>query len=217
MKDEEVLVVPRSSVFPKAAPQGFIAQDLQAYLDRMSADYRFEPRARVENDPSLKQLIPYVVFMYGESVYVVKRSSRQSEQRLVGKHSIGIGGHINKFDASNRDETSASDGACNASGLFASILTDGLHREINEEIYLGETPEFVLSGLINDDSNSVGSVHLGLVYIARLSSANISVREKDMMSGSFVDAGSLNEYYDTMETWSQIVIDSGCLQSPVGN
>lgn len=214
MVDEKVLVIPRSSVFPQTAPQGFIAQDLEGYLDRMSADYRFEPRASVETDRSLKQLIPYVVFMHNDSVFVVKRSSRQSEQRLVGRHSIGIGGHINTVDAAN-GEGPSSHNAGSASDLFTSVLTEGLHREIAEEVYLTETPRLILAGLINDDSNSVGSVHLGLVYIANLDSEGVTVREKEMMSGSFVSAGSLHEYYDTMETWSQIVIDSGCLKSAI--
>lgn len=211
MVNESVLVVPRSSIFPQAAPQGFIGQDIHVYLGRMESNYRFEPRALVENDPSLKQLIPYVVLTCRDNVFVVKRSSLQSEQRLAGMHSIGIGGHINTTDVQQRKGPSV-----DASGIgseFMAILREGLLREIKEEVCLAEVPELSLKGLINDDSNSVGSVHLGLVYIARLQAANIAIREKDMMSGSFVPVADLGRYYDSMETWSQIVIDSGCLEA----
>jgi predicted NUDIX family phosphoesterase len=206
MTDEKVLVVPKTTVFPDVAQQGFIADDTHTYLDRMRTDYRFEPRRLVEDDPTLKQLIPYVVFMHAGTVFLVRRSTSQSEQRLVGLHSIGIGGHINSSDT-------ASDSATYEQRIdaFSRMLSEGLHREIHEEVWLSETPDLRFVGLINDDSNSVGRVHLGLVYVAHLSLPSVSVRERDMMAGCFVDVRDLGTYYPTMETWSQIVVDSGCL------
>lgn len=206
MTDERVLVVPRTTVFPDAAQQGFIADDAHTYLNRMGTNYRFEPRQSVEDDPSLKQLIPYVVFMHAGSVFLVRRSTSQSEQRLVGLHSIGIGGHINSSDTANNPAISE-----HGIDAFTHVLNEGLHREIREEVWLDEIPSLRFVGLINDDSNAVGRVHLGLVYVANLSTPSVSVREHDMMTGSFVDVRDLAKYHPTMETWSQIVVDSCCL------
>lgn len=204
MTDERVLVVPRDTVFPAATPQGFISGDVQAYLSRMQADYSFRPRRLVEDDPSLKQVIPYVVFVHTDSVFLVRRSSSQSEQRLVGKHSIGIGGHINKHDSANDTNTAES---------LGSVLIEGMNREIREEVFVGGSPALSLAGLINDDSTPVGQVHLGLVYLAHLAEPSVTVRETDLMAGSFVHIADLDRYHATMETWSQIVVGSGCLDA----
>ena len=91
MTDERVLVVPRDTIFPGETQQGFISRDVDSYLHRMQASYTFKARHLVENDPSLKQIIPYVVLMHAERVFLVKRLPAQSEQRLAGMYSIGSG------------------------------------------------------------------------------------------------------------------------------
>ena len=208
MTDERVLVVSRNTVFPAQTQQGFISDDVGAYLHRMQASYAFKARRLVENDPSLKQIIPYVVFMHEDRVFLVKRLPAQSEQRLAGMFSIGIGGHINKGDATGENHTIGSDTA----ESFHSVLVEGMNREIREEVFVREEPQLSLAGLINDDSTPVGQVHLGLVYLARLSEPCVTVRETELMAGNFVLASSLDQYYPAMETWSQIVLESGCLR-----
>ena len=210
MTDERVLVVQRDAIFPAETPQWFISRGIDVYFQRMQASYTFRSRRLVENDPSLKQIIPYVVFMHEDRVFLVKRLPAQSEQRLAGMFSIGIGGHINKGDATGEYLPSG----CETPESFHSVLAEGMNREIREEVFVGEDPDLSLAGLINDDSTPVGQVHLGLVYLARLSGPCVTVRETELMTGSFVPVSALGEYYAGMETWSQIVLDSGCLRSP---
>lgn len=207
MTNERVLVVQRDAVFPDETPQGFISRDVDSYLRRMQTSYTFRARSLVENDPSLKQIIPYVVFMHADRVFLVKRLPAQSEQRLAGMYSIGIGGHINRDDAA--DELVARE--CGSGESFYSLLVEGMNREIREEVFVGEEPRSSLAGLINDDSTPVGRVHLGLVYLAHLREPCVTVRETELMTGSFVPVAELDQHYPSMETWSQIVLDSGCL------
>ncbi len=61
-------------------------------------------------------------------------------------------------------------------------------------------------GLINDDSNDVGLVHLGLVIRLIGDSSAISVKDEHK-SGELVSFLEISRRYKNMETWSQIVYD----------
>ena len=60
----------------------------------------FMERDKAEQDVQYKQLIPYVVLRYGESVFQYVRGKRSSESRLRAMRSIGLGGHIEPADRS---------------------------------------------------------------------------------------------------------------------
>ena len=45
---------------------------------------RFMPRSQAEQDPSFKQLIPYVIMMHDGTVLTYIRGKRAGESRLVG-------------------------------------------------------------------------------------------------------------------------------------
>ena len=110
------------------------------------------PRAKAENDPSHKQLIPYVLVIKDDQILRYRRKG--AESRLHGFWSIGIGGHIVETDR-NQHST-------DRTGYH-----EGMLREIREEI--GNVPTTGLSpepvAAINDDSTEVGRVHFGLVHI----------------------------------------------------
>ena len=96
---EHVLVVPTELFHELGHFQG-CCPDVDAYLQTLldPLQMRFEPRDTVEEDPSLKQLIPYCVFRHQERVFHYRRGTEQGEQRLHSKRSIGIGGHISSTD-----------------------------------------------------------------------------------------------------------------------
>ena len=192
----------RDTIFPGETQQGFISLDVDSYLHRMQASYTFKASTGRER-PVLKQIIPCWLMRSGCSL-----SSDCLRSRNGGWHvPIGIGGHINKDDAADETRAGESDAA------RAYLCWEGMNREIREEVFVGEDPELSLAGLINDDSTPVGQVHLGLVYLARLSEPCVAVRETELMVGSFAPVSALGRHYAAMETWSQIVIDSGCLRS----
>ena len=80
---ERVLVVPGADSTGWAGFRDFMSMPsaiLPALLVPELMEYR--PRSEVEDDPSLKQIIPYVVLRCGDSVFCYTRGKSQGEARL---------------------------------------------------------------------------------------------------------------------------------------
>jgi predicted NUDIX family phosphoesterase len=199
MPQEDVLVVPRSLFDTVGAFQGFCG-DTAAYLSALldPAHTSWRPRATVEDDPSLKQLIPYCVLSWRDAAgtphyFAYTRGGGQSEARLRAKRSVGIGGHISSIDGEYGDNTS---------------YEAGMRREITEEIAIDGDWTSRCVGLINDDSNAVGSVHLGIVHVLELERPGVASRESELVDCGFETLESLLADRDRFETWSQITLDA---------
>jgi predicted NUDIX family phosphoesterase len=197
--DEQVLVVPRSLFDRAGAFQGF-CDDTAAYLPILldPANTAWRPRASVEEDPSFKQLIPYCVLAWRDDAgvrhfFAYTRGGGQSEARLRAKRSLGIGGHISSTDGEHGDDTS---------------YEAGMRRELAEEIAIGGAWSSRCLGLINDDSNPVGSVHLGIVHLLELEQPEVTARESELMECGFAPLAALVADRDRFETWSQITLDA---------
>jgi predicted NUDIX family phosphoesterase len=195
MKEEMILVVRREMFDRLGAFQGLnfdVAHYLPALLDR--ANNFFTPRGPAETNPALKQIIPYVLLVHEDRVLHYVRGKKAGEQRLVAKGSIGIGGHMNDHDE----------------GLFALDLAAyhaGVQREVSEELRLGARYTDHVVALLNDDSNDVGRVHLGVVHIFRLESADVAKGEAMITDLQFLDRAQLAARREAMETWSQLCFE----------
>jgi predicted NUDIX family phosphoesterase len=84
-------------------------------------------------------------------------------------------------------------------------LLAGLQREWAEELEAAWQPDFRLVGLLNDDTNPVGSVHLGVVFEAQAAGRPVAVRETDKLRGRMAGADEVRGAWDRLETWSQLV------------
>jgi predicted NUDIX family phosphoesterase len=193
MGSARVLVVPGAELDRLGRFQGF-SPDADRYLDALLRPGlgEFRPRAEVEDDPSYKQLIPYVVFRCGESVFCYTRGTSQGEARLHRLRSLGVGGHVDEPDADGRATRDAYDVA--------------LRREIDEEVELGSPGVLRQVGLINDDSTPVGSVHLGVVHVYDVERPEVRPREGGLAECGFAPLGELAGRIGEFETWSQIVL-----------
>ena len=190
---ERVLVLPRADVpggcdfnGVRAAQRGLLAK-LRAAV---AAHGRYLDRSAAEDDPTHKQLIPYVVVRDAERVFLMHRTDAGGDARLHGKASIGVGGHLNPVDEGE------------------DALMSGLRREWAEELEADWEPGFELIGLLNDDTNPVGSVHLGVVFSVQARGRPVDVREHDKLVGSFVGTDELAASWPRLETWSQLVADA---------
>ena len=188
---EEVLVVPRTHLFPSGGFHGFSTEGLPGYLAAIAAHAYFAPRARVEDDPGLKQIIPYVVLRHQDRIFLVRRTRAGSEERLREKLSVGLGGHINPEDVADADPVDA-----------------GMRRELTEEVEVPPGWRARSVGVINDDIEPVGRVHFGLVYIADLPTPEVQVRERSKLAGAFATPQEVRAAYDRLETWSQFIVDA---------
>lgn len=191
---EHVLVIPRSLFDELGSFQGFQG-DAQRYLSAMLAPGAnfFMERPAAEMDPTHKQLIPYSLFHHEGRYLCYTRGGKSGEKRLVAKRSVGIGGHINPVDQSQ-------------DGLGETMYFNSIEREITEELVLGGTHTQRVIGLINDDSSEVGSVHLGVVHLFELSSAEVSSNEEAIQDLQFYTLAELQDMRESLEAWSQIVV-----------
>ena len=152
-------------------------------------------RAHAERTPRWKQIIPYGVVVCDDRVLLVKRLAQGGEKRLHDKFSIGIGGHINPIDA---------EGDTNQDLFDAATL-----RELNEELHITGTYTTRTVGVLNDDSNPVGAVHVGLVQVVQVR-GTVDIRETDVLEGEWVTAEELRERLAAganFETWSQLLVE----------
>ncbi|MGB2863542.1 MAG: hypothetical protein WBC05_09485, partial [Sedimentisphaerales bacterium] len=61
--------------------------------------------------------------------------------------------------------------------------------------------------LLNDESNEVGSVHLGIVHYWALDAPNVNKREQMITQMTFMTSAELQGIKDTLETWSGLCVD----------
>lgn len=186
---EQVLVIPAKlaealcnyKIFGPASP----------VLEKIILDnHSFRDREEAEKNYEFKQVIPYVVVKHRDRYLLSQRTSKQQETRLHNKYSIGQGGHINDMDLTKGNP-----------------IAVGMVREINEEFTLGETELCGVAGVINDNSNDVGRVHLGLVYMLTVKSDKLHVAEEGKHIARWATLIELLPHYDAMENWSKIVMD----------
>jgi predicted NUDIX family phosphoesterase len=198
-QEEHVLAVERKVLEQVGMFQG-LNLDVDCYLRKLFTPgvLRFMPRPQAEADPAFKQLIPYVIINFAGKYLTYVRGRRAGEARLVGNRSIGIGGHINPTDDMPLFTTDS----------YEATYLNAVEREVAEEVSVeaGHTDRIV--ALLNDDSNEVGSVHLGVVHLWMLGAPKVSRREQMITQMAFMSPDELHELRDTMETWSQLCLDS---------
>ncbi len=199
VETEHVLVVPTEVFHEVGHFQGF-SSEADRYLDRIlrPEHISYRPRGEMEDDPSFKQLIPYVIFTYEDEagqtlLFQYTRGKGQGEKRLQSKRSIGIGGHISSDDAARQD---------------ANPYLEGMRRELEEEVSIEAEYAPRCVGLINDDQPDVGRVHLGVVHLFEMSAPRVSPREDAIAQAGFQPLAELLADLDSFETWSSI-----CLQA----
>jgi predicted NUDIX family phosphoesterase len=188
---EHVLVFPVALLDKLGRFQG-LHFDVERYLEPILAncDTAFMLREDAERDTTHKQLIPYVIVRHAKTVLVYRRGKLLAEDRLRGCYSVGIGGHI-----SSRDPR-----------MFDRRYEDAALRELTEELDLQGTPDLRRVALINDDSDAVGRVHFGIVYVLMLREPVVHKREKSINEPSFLPIGELSHDLSRFESWSQICI-----------
>lgn len=191
--DEQVLVVPRAALPELADWHGIRAAGLEHVLDVVATSARPHPRSLAEHDPSLKQIIPYLVLRDGPRYFLMQRTKAGGDARLHDRWTIGIGGHLEAADGD---------------------IEGGLRREWSEELEAASLPSWRPIGIINDDTTDVGAVHLGVVYVADIAGGWVRIRETEKLTGAFVEQPAVQVVYDRLETWSALVFDH--LQSVEG-
>lgn len=194
---EEVLVVPRALLEETGMFHGIRTDGVEAVMARLldPANHFFMDRAAAEEDPTHKQLIPYCVFRHGDRVLHYTRGKSGGESRLHAKISVGVGGHINPVDTG--------EGRTGPAAYHAAVA-----RELAEELHLTGGYRETIIALLNDDTNPVGQVHLGVVHLVELDDEEVASREDALCELGFSTLEELRgPLFERLETWSQHCIE----------
>jgi predicted NUDIX family phosphoesterase len=162
------------------------------------------PRSLAEHDYDYKQLVVYILINHENVFLSYQRTPKTDEARLKAKYSIGIGGHVNIQDTNQLSLFGADDERWN------DFLLEAVWREVNEEVQIQATilraPKLVC--FINDDSDDVGQVHFGVVWLVKLAEPDVTTRgERGIGKLSFRGLTSLSSMRDRLESWSQLLVD----------
>ena len=197
--DEMITVVPRKTIFKDEAYQfdGFksIQDEETKYIYETINEYEVKRRGDMEEDPSYKQLISYCILENEhDEILVYERLSGGGESRLHGQSSIGVGGHMNDVKGAES---------------INEVLRVNAQRELDEEVGLPEhkSQNLAYIGFINDDTNEVGEVHLGVVFKIKVDSNDVEAKETDTLKIKWVNHNKI-EQYDDFETWSALILQA---------
>jgi predicted NUDIX family phosphoesterase len=193
---EEVLVIPRALLDEIGAFSGIRSGDIEPAISRLldPANHFFMDRASAEDDPTHKQIIPYCIIRCGDRILNYTRGKAGGEARLHALRSVGVGGHINPVDTGG--------GRTGPDAYQAAV-----ERELNEELIFEVPHHNRIIGLLNDESNPVGQVHLGIVHLIDVESDAVHSNEDALADLTFTPLAELNgPLFDKLETWSQACI-----------
>jgi len=194
---EDILVFKTSILDSLGKFQGILTgEDCDLYVSEILDPKNLEwiPRNIAEQDENYKQIIPYCVITCANRTFSYSRTKKGNESRLHSMKSIGVGGHIERTKDKSTEES----------------YEYSMWRELEEEIGLNKS--YVKSnkiiGIINDDSDSVGRVHLGIVHHIKVNSTDfINNIENKLSNAGWEFTGYLNKGISGWENWSFFVIN----------
>jgi predicted NUDIX family phosphoesterase len=203
LREEELVVVTVDALRAAGLSQGFDPNPERilsaAFTPGVARSLR---RSLAEADERFKQIVCYIALLYDCTVFHYRRSPRVGETRLAGLRSLGIGGHLNSFDTNVGDPRQ--------------VLERAIRRELAEEVWLDHDPELSVVGVINDDANPVGRVHVGLVATGRLRNDDVRLRDETLVDGRFDLLADVGRRVQEFETWSRLCLPAILRESSSG-
>ena len=181
--DEQIIVVPRSVLFndDKMLSMVLHKNNIKGKdIFNALSEYEVKRRGDMEEDPTFKQLISYCLLENEKGeILVYERLSGGGEERLHGQSSIGVGGHMN--DVVGADSINE-------------VLRVNAQRELEEEVGLAseDSQNMEYIGFINDDTNEVGKVHMGVVFKITVHTSDVEAKETDTLRIKWVEKEVLN-------------------------
>jgi predicted NUDIX family phosphoesterase len=193
---KNIVVVPRDSLFVNGGFQGYLPAEEHDYETAILNSHTLKPRGDVEENPAYKQPICYCAIINSTTsrLFVYQRApaaSDYAEARLRGKWSIGIGGHVDEADC-----------------RYDNPLLASMAREVSEELRWKGVFAPRLIGYINDESDLVGRVHFGLLYLAETAATYIAPRSREIAEAQMIQPAGwqkmLTDPSLAIEGWSSI-------------
>lgn len=171
-------------------------------------------RELLESNVDYRQILPYLM-LYKKNAegkiafFVYRRCKGIGEERLLGKASVGIGGHIDGKDVVFSegsevvfDQTISKNALREASEEVTFFDGDGNHLA-NLDINIG------CNGVICDSQDAVGLVHLGILLSAEVpADVEIKCREAELEAIGFMTIDEILEagMESDLENWSAMAL-----------
>jgi predicted NUDIX family phosphoesterase len=191
----EIMGVKRDVLFnDNYFEKGFVSLDEKDFLSLINGSFEYRERNdELEHNREFKQIIPYVWIVNKEGkVFAYKRDKKNSieykEKRLHGKWSCGLGGHIDKGD--NEEN----------------LIFNAMMRELNEEVVIPGTYTPKIIGFFNDDTDSVGEVHFGVLAVVETEGEVRHAENDEVTEEKFVSPDELEEMMENenFESWTKV-------------
>jgi len=205
--DEQVLVFPcyllkRLKGLPGIASHHVNVNNLQVFADSIVPELRLMRRGDVEDDPTMLQLIPYVVVESADRkrVLMYNRGNKGGETRLADKWSIGVGGHINPEDG----ETVVGN---NLGDDYLGFIRNSASRELREELRNWEDRDTIQYwAFLHTDDSAVNAVHFCCILKIGYSGdeGTLEAAEEGVVM-EWVKKEDLKDY--VLESWSEMIRD----------
>lgn len=197
MTSNETILCIKRDLLPESWVQekSILPLDTDLFIETCTAaGFQFINRQDAENDPSYKQIIPYIILQTKDFKKTAIYNRQGSEKRLHDLWSVGIGGHINPIDMEAEKDS------------FQQILMTGMERELNEE--LEKRPEQdkpVFMGVINENMTDVGNVHLGAVFRILTDTPEKYVPGSELFQFAWKETINLEQL--NLELWSKLALE----------
>lgn len=175
---QHILAISESAFrLPEGVDKGILHVGMEDFIQAGSEHLILAQRGKLEQNESFRQVLPYVVLFKqdddGVKLIPYRRTSAGGEGRLHGNVSVGYGGHIDLADVRFDDDSVIDLGA---------TIACAVARELQEEIRItgveGEIPMYEM-GLLLDNSNEVGRVHMGVVLLGGLAPEAVIVSNEE--------------------------------------
>jgi predicted NUDIX family phosphoesterase len=157
-------------------------------------------RSQVEDQTDLVQLIPYAVILNSHwEILQYVRGKAGGERRLDEKRSIGIGGHMNPLPDREREILD-----------FDQLIQYNVQREFEEETQNPLTIPCMTTplGWIYSNSDAVGAVHLGYVFLVLQPQLDLAKFSPEIVAPSYQEIGWMFRVYNYLEGWSKYSLEA---------
>jgi predicted NUDIX family phosphoesterase len=200
--DMSIMVVPRTNLLFKGDFEGFVSHTDCDYESLILEHHLHMRRGNAEEDSTHKQPIPYCLIVNPgtQQVYAYKRSEKKEEaheDRLHGKWSFGVGGHVEEIDSQGENP------------IYVSML-----RELDEEVEFVESSykNVRVLGYVNSEKDPVSQVHFGILYVVETDAEEIKPLDLESQHGELMSFAQLKEILDSpeciVEEWSKIAFEA---------
>lgn len=189
---KSALVINKSDLVLPANPLG-MTQVLPIPEGFWGITPELHDRTFCETDETKLQLLPYMTLLRGSEVFSYTRGDGGAEDRLHGKLSIGLGGHVDGFPLPDV-------------GLMGYLQLEAM-REYQEEVGSPMLFPPTFTHLIYDPASEVGRVHLGIHCFVQWTGQDMVLEEGQIEKGLWLQRSQLllSPTYSRLEPWSAAV------------